>query len=271
LHVPLALGTQTGGSIIRPASFCGVFAMKPTWGIVSYEGAKSFAPSLDTIGWFGRSAADLALLYDVFDAERAPASTLTLPNLRIAVCRSPAWNHAEDATREALAEAETRLRAEGARIQEMNLPVGFERLVDLQNRIMRCEGRSTFLSEYRAHPSLLHENIRGQVENVDRFSREDLRMAYDAAAACRVTFDRLASEFDAVLTPSAAGEAPLGLDHTGTFVFNAIWTLLHAPCINFPGFTGSAGLPVGLTLVGPRFADRRVLAAAACMEQLFLH
>jgi Asp-tRNA(Asn)/Glu-tRNA(Gln) amidotransferase A subunit family amidase len=268
LHVPLALGTQTGGSLIRPASFCGIFAMKPTWNLVSSEGARSFAPTLDTIGWFGRSAADLALMYEVFDTEEAALPQFEADSIRIAVCRSPAWDQASESTREALARGASILRQAGADVRELDLPAEFSPLIDMHKLIMHAEARSTFLAEYRADRALLHESFVGFVENADRTTRKDLLSAYDMAASCRVLFDRLAEAYDAVLTPSVVGEAPLGLTDTGSLVFQRIWTLLHVPCINVPGFTGANGLPIGLTLVGPRFADRRVLAAAACFEGL---
>jgi Asp-tRNA(Asn)/Glu-tRNA(Gln) amidotransferase A subunit family amidase len=268
LHVPLALGTQTGGSVIRPASFCGVYAMKPTWNLVSNEGSKSFAPTLDTIGWFGRCAADLALVYEAFDPEPAPLTVLEPGHIRVAVCRLPIWDRASDATRDALARAATSLRSAGANVYELELPTQFATLIDLQELIMRAEARSVFLPEYRSDRALLHENLVDYVENVERITRRNLLAAYDTAAACRAAFDRIASEYDVVLTPSAVGEAPLGLTETGSFMFNGIWTLLHVPCINVPGFTGKNDLPIGLTLLGPRFADRRVLAAAAYFERL---
>jgi Asp-tRNA(Asn)/Glu-tRNA(Gln) amidotransferase A subunit family amidase len=269
LHVPLALGTQTGGSVIRPASFCGVYAMKPTWNLVSNEGSKSFAPTLDTIGWFGRCAADLALVYEAFDPEPAPPlPALESGHIRVAVCRLPIWDRASDATRDTLARATSSLGSAGAHVCELDLPAQFAALIDLQELIMHAEARSVFLSEYRVDRSLLHENLIGYVENVDRITRRDLLAAYDTAAACRTTFDRIAAEYDVVLTPSAVGEAPLGLTETGSFIFNGIWTLLHVPCINVPGFTSKNDLPIGLTLLGPRFADRRVLAAAAYFEGL---
>ncbi|HEY6455453.1 MAG TPA: amidase [Steroidobacteraceae bacterium] len=268
LHVPLALGTQTAGSLIRPASFCGVFAMKPTWNLVSTEGAKTFAPTLDTIGWFGRCAGDLALVFDAFDPGEEALPLLEAPNVRIAVCRSPAWEHASDATRVALARGASILRLAGADVCELDLPAEFGSLGDIQRLIMRAEARSSFLAEYRIDRALLHESVAGYVENVDCITRKDLLEAYDRSAACRALFDRMASEYDAVLTPSVIGEAPLGLADTGSFVFNGIWTLLHVPCINVPGFAGENRLPIGLTLVGPRFSDRRVLAVAACFERL---
>jgi Asp-tRNA(Asn)/Glu-tRNA(Gln) amidotransferase A subunit family amidase len=268
-HVPLSLGTQTGGSMIRPASFCGVFAMKPTWGLVSTEGAKSFSPTLDTIGWFARSPEDLALLYDVFDPEVEVVQALDLAKARIAVCRSPFWDQAGVATRDALAAAEYALRDAGATVTALDLPPTFERLGDLQLIIMASEGRRAFLSEHRLYGYTLHANIRAYVENAAGYSQRDLSAAYDGAARCRETFDAIASEYDAVLTPSVVGEAPRGLAETGAMTFNAMWTLLHVPCINVPGFKGPAGMPVGLTVTGPRYSDGAVLAAAAAMARAF--
>jgi Asp-tRNA(Asn)/Glu-tRNA(Gln) amidotransferase A subunit family amidase len=271
-HVPLALGTQTGGSMIRPASYCGVFAIKPTWGLVSNEGAKAFSPTLDTIGWFARSAGDLKLLYDIFDpdtdADEGAEAKLKLPGARIAICRSPSWGQAEAATRKAMTAAAIALRAAGAAISYLTLPEPFHKLAAAQLVIMEGEGRRSFLSEQRLYGERLHINLRGYVLNSKSVSLKDLKDAYDLAARCRADFDRVAGEYDAVLTPSTLGEAPEGLEDTGAMTFNAMWTLLQVPCINIPFFKTAAGLPVGLTLTGPRFSDRRVLAVAAAMEPL---
>ena len=269
LHVPLALGTQTGGSMIRPASFCGVFGMKPTWGLVSREGAKVFAPTLDTIGWFARSAADLALLYNVFDHHAGTPPAFTIAGSRIALCRSPMWDHAENATRAAFAYAADRLRASGAIVTELELPAPFEGLSRIQGLIMRAEGGASFLPEHRADSTQLHASLRDQVENADGITRDDLRRAYDVGASCRPVFDALAKDFDAVLTPSIPGEAPIGLAQTGAMTFNAMWTLLHVPCINVPGFVGRSGMPVGLTLTGPRYNDTKILAVADAVGRIF--
>jgi Asp-tRNA(Asn)/Glu-tRNA(Gln) amidotransferase A subunit family amidase len=268
-HVPVALGTQTGGSMIRPASYCGVWAMKPTWNLVSAEGCKRFATSLDTVGWFARSAADLALIYDVFDSEPAQQAPLSVAGARIAICRSPVWGKAEPATRAALQAGRDALSAAGAEVVDLDLPASFDDLIDRHRLVMLAEGRSAFLNEYRAHHDQLGQTFRDHVENAEGFSRQDLLEAYDRAASCRREFDEIAHCFDAVVTPSAVGEAPHGLAKTGDYAFNGIWSLLHVPCINVPGFTGPLGLPVGLTVTGPRFADRKVMAAAAAIGRAF--
>jgi Asp-tRNA(Asn)/Glu-tRNA(Gln) amidotransferase A subunit family amidase len=267
-HVPLAIGTQTGGSMIRPASYCGVFAMKPTWGLVSTEGAKAFSPTLDTIGWFARSSGDLKLLYNMFDPDEGAGPGLTLSGLRIAICRSPVWAQAEVATREAMTAAETALRSAGAVVSHLTLPKPFDGLAAAQLVIMEGEGRRTFLSEYRMYGDRLHPNLSAYVLNEKGVDLDDLKDAYNLAARCRTQFDRIAGDYDAVLTPSTVGEAPIGLENTGAMTFNAMWTLLQVPCINVPFFKTAAGLPVGLTLTGPRFSDHRVLTAAAAIEPL---
>src|SRR5690606_23416994 len=156
----------------------------------------------------------------------------------VAVCRSPMWHHAGDATINALSNASRALREAGAEVTELELPSPFEQLVDCQVLIMRSEAQASFLPEYATALERLHPTLREQVENVDGYTREVLCHAYDTAAHCRMTFDRLAASYDCVLTPSTIGEATLGLASTGEPIFNAMWTLLHVPCINIPGFTG---------------------------------
>lgn len=267
-HVPLTLGTQTGGSMIRPASFCGVYGIKPTWGLVNHEGAKVFAPTLDTIGWFARSAEDLLLVHEVFDTSPGNTGPFNIGGARIAVCNSPVWDQAGEATRQAMAACIKQLRAAGASIEELDLPSPFEKLPDMQMLVMLHEGGTSFLADYRTNASLLHPRIREQVENAKGYTHAQLLQAYDTAAQCRAVFDKLTVGYDAVLTPSTVGEAPLSAEGTGAMTFNAIWSLLHTPCINLPVFRGPAGLPVGLTLTGPRFSDRRLLKVALALGQV---
>lgn len=268
-HVPLTLGTQTGGSIIRPASYCGVYGFKPTWNLVSREGAKMFAASLDTVGWFARSAADLALLLQVYDPAPA-AAPFVIAGARIVLCRSPVWEHADADTRAAFATARARLRGAGATVIDLALPASFAGLPAAQLLIMRAEARSAFLADYRNDAAALHDSIRDMVDNTAGNTRAQLCAAYDLAASCRHTFDRIAAEYDAVLTPSTVGCAPEGLLKTGPLTFNGIWSVLQVPVVNVPGLTGAGGLPVGLSIVGPRFADHLVLAAAEALGALFV-
>jgi amidase len=268
-QAPIGLGTQTAGSTIRPASFCGVFAMKPTWGAINREGLKMLSPSLDTLGFFARSAEDLDLLADVFALEdRTPVAPFALRGARIAACRSPAWDKTEPATREAFERGISLLREEGAEVAPLDLPPAFSALADCHTAVMYGEAQVSFLSEVRAQPELLHEDLTGMAKNSKGVTKGALVAAYDAAAQCRMAFDEIAAGFDAVLTPSARGEAPLGTT-TGDAAVNAMWTLLHVPVISVPGFTGPLGLPVGLSLTSPRYTDRHLLRAAKEIGPLF--
>lgn len=265
-QVPISLGTQTGGSVIRPASYCGVWAIKPTWNAVSHEGFKVCAASFDTLGWYGRTAEDLDLLAEVFGIrdDDAPAFE-ALAGMRLGVCRSPVWQMAEEATRAAMAIAVDRLQHAGAEVVEINLPAEFDALTGAHKVIMQSEMRSSFLPEARVIGTELYPELVGILANEQGQTRADLVEAYNLAASCRAAFDEIAAPYDAVLTPSAAGVAPMGLENTGAAIFNRIWTLLHTPCVNVPGLCGPGGLPVGVTLTGPRYRDRQLLAAAALL------
>ena len=256
-HVPVALGTQTGGSMIRPASFCGVYGFKPSWGLVGNEGAKSFSPSLDTIGWFGATLDDVVRVLDIFDSAPGPKLGVT----RIGVCRTPMWAHALPETHAALEHATRLYREAGAEVRDLELPPAFDGLHEAHSTIMRAEGGRTFLADARRHGETLHPNLLGLVRDLDTLDLDRLRRAYDLAASCRVAFDDLAGGFDAVLAPSATGKAPDRAVGTGDYVFNGMWTLLHTPCLNLPLYRTEGVLPVGVTLTGARFSDRRVVRA----------
>jgi Asp-tRNA(Asn)/Glu-tRNA(Gln) amidotransferase A subunit family amidase len=259
--VPVALGTQTGGSVIRPASFCGVFGFKPTHGTVSLEGVSSFAPTLDTLGWHARSAEDLALLAAAYGVADEPVPPAPGPGeLRIGVCRTPNWEKADPGSRDALQVAADRLAKAGARVLDAELPAPFARLDRLKDIVMRGEGGTAFRVLDRAWPHLMSPGFGKMVHEGP--GRAALRDALDEAAALRPAFDALAAEFDAILTPSSTGEAP-DTRTTGDAVFNGLWTLLHVPCATIPGLTGPHGMPVGIQLVAARYADAKLLAVTA--------
>ena len=264
-QVPLAFGTQTGGSTIRPASFCGVPAMKPSWGAISREGLKVYSVTLDTLGIYGRDIADFDLVLDIFDVhDDAALRPVAAAGSRVAVCRSPDWASASPEVAAAIDLAADRLRAAGVVVETLELPDSFARLGDMQRIVMYAEGRAAFLNLARAHGPMLHDDFHSRVENRDGITRRQLLDAYDQAASCRRAFDTLAGQFDAVLTPSAPGEAPVGKS-PGNAVFNRMWTLLHVPCVNLPCTEGQAGMPIGVTLTSARFTDRQLLRVAGAL------
>lgn len=263
-HVPLAFGTQTVGSLIRPASFNGLYALKPTWGAVAWPGARQCSPTLDTLGWYGRSAECLTLVAKAFRLRGIDTMpTVRVKDITVGVVQTHNWNKAEQSARDALARAAKLLAEAGATVVDMTLPPGFEELDENLRVIMQAEGGVHFLPEYLENRARLHADFHDKVEGGAKIPPAALLRAYDHAAACRQKFDALYGPgLDLILTPASVGEAPLGLATTGDWIMNAMWTLLHAPCISIPCHTGPAGLPVGVQIVGPRLGDARLLALA---------
>ncbi len=264
-QVPLAFGTQTGGSHIRPASFNGIYGLKPSWNRVSREGARMSSITLDTVGWYGRCVEDLILVAEAFRIRRDP-TPVSVKGLRVGLCRSPVWREIESAGELALTMAAKRLSAAGAIVEELELPEPFNRLHDAHAAIANSEGGASFLPEYINANALLAEGLKEKVENVSQITPKQLLEAYALADSCRPVLDAMfGPKLDVILTPSAKGEAPEGLHTTGDAVFNKMWTLLHGPNVGIPVCFGPSGLPVGVTLAGPQMADSRLLAIAqAC-------
>jgi len=266
-EVPLALATQTAGSTIRPASFCGAAAFKPTWGLVPLEGTRPFAPSLDTVGWI---AEDCDLL-----VRSAQASGIELNDtppggskLRIGFYRTPYYEEAQAETDFALEKTSNLLQRAGHTVTEVAGPSGAEGLNEWQNILMQGEGRASYLAEWTQDPELLHPGVRDVVNNVLGITHDDMREAYDRIAALRPQFDLAMQGFDAWLTPAAPGEPPKFESGNGLATFNRLFTALHVPCITLPGFTGPYGLPVGIQLIAQRFADRHLLETARIVESV---
>lgn len=261
-HVPLALATQTGGSTIRPASFCGIFGYKPSAGLVSREGIKIYAISLDTVGWYARSIVDIRLLQEVFGITEGlgevPAPEVPL---RIAITASPYHSQLAPEMRAALDAADRRLRIAGHHVSRVDLPDGFDSLDRSHRTILHREGAAAFRNLARRHAGALHDDFHHRVENRDNRSLADLKTAQDDAARARMAFDAWAAAYDAVIAPSAPGVAPPGRK-PGDPVFNAFWTLLQVPCLNIPLRLPHENLPVGIMLTAPRYDDVRMLRLA---------
>ncbi|GAB1212614.1 hypothetical protein ATERTT37_001758 [Aspergillus terreus] len=271
LQVPLALGTQTGGSIIRPGSFNGVYALKPTWNAINREGQKIYSPILDTVGLYARCVEDLSLLADVFalDDDDESDHSFQLQGARFAVVKTPVWDKAGPGTIAAMETATRLLRAQGAEVEELELPEEFAQLPHWHGVVMAADGQVAFLPEYQADRGRLHDYLVGLVENRDRHSRAERLKAFDGIAMLRPKIDEIASRYAAILAPSVPDEAPVGIESTGSAVFNGMWTALHTPVINIPGFKGANGLPIGLSLVAPRYRDRHLLRVGTAVGRVF--
>ncbi|KAJ6485934.1 amidase signature domain-containing protein [Mycena sanguinolenta] len=271
LQVPVALGTQTIGSIIRPASFNGVFAFKPTWGAISREGVKVCALNFDTMGFFARSVEDLELLADAarLEDDEKPLVPSTVEGMKFAVCKTHVWPQVGPGTINAFDLAAKLLRAQGASVEELELPEEFASVRQSHLQAFERDARSTFMNEYIRGKDQLDPIVVGFVENPSKLSHRDHLNALDNLAQLRPKFDLIASRYDAIVTPSAADEAPEGLGSTGNAALCGTWTALHVPVVNVPGFVGDNGLPIGLSLVAPRYHDRRLLKVAASVAPVF--
>ncbi|KAJ6625000.1 amidase signature domain-containing protein [Mycena sp. CBHHK59/15] len=270
-QVPIALGTQTLGSIIRPASYNGVFGMKPTWGAISREGVKICSLNFDTVGFFARSTADLELLADAFRMEddEKPSVPFKIKGARFAVCKTHVWPQVGPGTVNALDLAVKLLRDQGALVEELELPEDFVGVTKWHQEVFECDARTTFMSEYIRAKDRLDPLLVGYVENPSDITHRDHLTALDHLAQLRSKIDVIAASFDAILTPSVPDEAPEGLGTTGSPALCAMWTALHVPVVNIPGFVGSHGMPIGLSLVAPRYHDRWLLNVCGAVAPVF--
>lgn len=261
--VPLGIGTQTAGSVIRPASFCGVYGYKATFGTLSFAGVRHFAESLDTLGCMARSVEDLAFFRDVLlGVEPAPLDPFP-GRPRLGLCRTHHWDEADEATRACLEDGARRLAAAGMAVEDVHLPAGLEESFEAYDLIQQFEGARCFAPDADTHPDLVSVDARALQERGMAVDPAGYREALRRFHGWRTAVDEAFTGYDAVLTPSAAGEAPRGLRFTGDIAFNYLWTALHLPAVTVPAFTGPGGLPIGAQLVAPRHADDRLLAVAA--------
>ena len=260
--VPAALGTQTGGSVIVPASYCGVFGYKASLDGLDRAGLRHLRPSLDTVGVFARALEDVALVRAALTGRPPATPDPARAAPRIGLCRTPRWHVAEPAAVEALDRAARALRADGARVVDFDLPEGFDEIEDAFRVISSVEGARALAFEAAEHRQALNSWI---VETLD-FAAGCDAARYDGARAVSEAWRRqLARGFagiDLLLTPSAPGEATRDLAAVQVSDFNRVWTLMRVPCLNLPAFTGPGGAPVGIQLVAPEGADDRLLADA---------
>lgn len=259
--VKLAIGTQTGGSVLRPASFCGVVGLKPSFGIVPRAGMKLMADSLDTIGVLASTVEDAALFLDVLSGE-VPAPLPDLPTApRIGLCRTHLWDLAAPSAQAAVDDAARRLEAAGATLREVSLPPDFTALTEARVVINDHEIARNLAAEWRCRERL-SDRLARTVAAGRAIPRADYVAALTAAESARLRFPEVMAGCDALLVLGAAGEAPEGLGSTGDSRFQGLWTLLHGPAVGLPTYRGPQRLPIGIQLVAPRFADRRLLAVA---------
>jgi len=265
--VPLAFGTQTGGSTIRPAAFCGIVGYKPSFNLVNRAGLKFVAESLDTIGLYARCVEDAALLAHAVTGLAQPEFAASRSAPRIGLHWTPHADRAEPSALSVVEDAARRLARAGARVSELALPDDFGRLYDEQLVIMNFEEARAFAYEYAQHRELLSDSLRARIEEGLATPRADYDAAMHHAASCRARLPGILGDIDVVLTLSAPGEAPAGLASTGNSLFNRLWTLLGVPSIHLPASSGPGELPLGVQLVGAPGSDTSTLNWSHWAEQ----
>jgi len=272
--VPAAVGSQTNGSVIRPAAFCGVVGFKPTHGLIARTGALLLSRTLDHVGVFARSVEDVALVAETlvgFDDEDPDTRPIARPPLaavaasepplppRFAFVRSPAWEHAEPVTREAFAEL---VRTLGEAVAEVELGASFARAVEMHRTIMEVEMAHNLHRDYEKGGDRFSAVLRKLIERGRGHAAVDYAAAVAGIPSLNGALDPVFDEFDAILTPAAPGEAPHGLETTGNPIFCTIWTYLGTPAVTLPLLRSAAGMPLGVQLVGRRDGDARLLRTA---------
>jgi len=272
--VPIAIGTQTNGSVIRPASFCGVYGFKPTFGQVSRHLVLKQSPPLDQIGVFARSVGDAALVaeaiigFDSNDLATRPMAKAPLFSVqseeppvppRFACVKSPVWEQADEATRFAFTEL---AQALGEHALEADLPDIFVTAHEQHRIIMEADLARSFEREYTDGREKLSAVLLEMLERGRRVLAMDYNNAVADISSLYEGFDKIFEWHDAIITPATIGEAPVGLESTGSPVFCTIWTLCGMPAITLPLLQGENGMPLGIQLVGPRGDDARLLRTA---------
>lgn len=270
--VPLAIGTQTGGSVIRPAAYCGVFGYKPTFGHISFEGIHHGAETFDTVGCMARSIEDIKLFRSVllgFPGTAAPPATpsasptpIAASPLRIGYCRTPKWTEADPAVRDLLDGAAARLSSSGAIVEELVLPGEFEALYDLTADLFAVEYSRSIAAECLQRPENISAAAMAMVKAAAAISPEAYIEGLAAIDRLRLAINAVLAPYDVILTPSTGSEAPLGHQSTGPVMFTIIWQALSLPSLTMPVFKGPAGMPVGIQLVGARHKDAQMLGHA---------
>jgi Asp-tRNA(Asn)/Glu-tRNA(Gln) amidotransferase A subunit family amidase len=269
---PAAIGTQTNGSIIRPAAFCGIVGYKPGKGVLSTDGILPFSPTLDQPGVFARSVEDAALLVAHLAHSRWTISPQIGPLKhapRLVAVRGPTWQLAEPDQRTRFATDVAVLREAAAIVDEVDLPSSFNEAHKVHRTIMLYEGAAASRQVRSAYADKLSDFLRKALEEGDRISTSEYERSMRKREALHRDFSRLLDDYDAVVTPPAAGEAPGSLETTGDPSFCTIWTLLGVPAITIPTGLGSRGMPLGLQVIGNQGESNHLLATTMwCERQL---
>jgi Asp-tRNA(Asn)/Glu-tRNA(Gln) amidotransferase A subunit family amidase len=268
--VPAAIGSQTGGSVIRPASFCGVTGFKPSFRLLPVTGMKAFAWTLDTAGLFAAGVEDVALLASALSQRNMDIEPVEPRSVRIGLYRTSIWNEADEEMQRAVERAATLMADKGARVIELEEPPLLSQARGVHGIIQDHEAALALAGEFDRHSDMMSATLREALERGKIISTSDYDTARRIARHARKAATALFDEVDVLLTPSAPGPAPAGLGSTGGPSFNKLWTMTGNPCLTVPGLASQAGLPLGIQLVGRFGRDRTVLGIGNWLQKLLL-
>ena len=263
--VPLAVGTQTGGSVIRPASYCGVVGFKPTFGALPTPGLKPFSWSLDTVGLFTRTVDEMAAYATAIAGRDWKAQGSAMPVFGVAW--DYPWEPLSASGRKALETAVAALRAAGATVRDVTLPAWLGPVFKAHDHVQGWEAVRAVADEFQFHADALSPVLRDYLQQSRDVTDAQYEAAHAQAAVGRRDLGAIFDGIDVLLTPSAPDEPPAGYGSTGASTWNRAWTLLHVPCLNVPGTTGVNGFPMGVQVIAPVREDALCLRAGRVLEQ----
>jgi Asp-tRNA(Asn)/Glu-tRNA(Gln) amidotransferase A subunit family amidase len=265
--VPIATGSQTGGSVIRPGAYCGVAAFKPSYKLLPTIGMKCFSWSLDTVGLYGAAVPDVAFATAAMSGRDLRVDRATPAAPRVALMRTHIWAQASADMQNAVEATARALERAGASVKEATLPPLLEDAWRIHRTIMLHEAARAYAFEYDHKRDLLGPKTRAMLEEAAQIGVDAYDDARRTAKRARLALADLMGDYDVILTPSAPGAAPHGIESTGAAIFNHLWTLMGTPCVNVPGLSDAAGMPLGVQIVGRFGRDRAALEAALFTER----
>jgi Asp-tRNA(Asn)/Glu-tRNA(Gln) amidotransferase A subunit family amidase len=265
--VPIATGSQTAGSVIRPGAYCGVAAFKPSYKLLPTVGVKCYAWSLDTVGLYGAGVADVAFATAAMSGRDLRVDRAAPSTPRVALVRTHIWADASADMQNAVEQAARALQAAGASVKDVTLPPLLEDAWRAHKVIILHEAARAYAFEYDHKRELLGPKTVAMLDEAAAVGVDAYDDARRIAKRARLALADLMGDFDVILTPSAPGAAPHGIGATGMAIFNWLWTLMGTPCVNVPGLADPAGLPLGVQIVGRFGRDRGALEAALFLER----
>lgn len=266
--VPIATGTQTGGSIIRPASYCGICGFKPSYRLLPTVGIKYFAQNLDTSGFFSKTTQDMALFLELLTDRTMSVETVEPADIKIGFYQHKIDKLADNSMQAALSKTIDALSDAGFQILEIDEPQELSDALDIHPVVQNFEAAQNLASDYVLFKDQMSSELLSAIEVGAEIRPQQYDKARRTAKIARRKTGELFQKVDVILTPSATGTAPIGFESTGDPTFNKLWTLMGNPAVNIPGLYDEADMPLGIQAIGRFGADRALLSVAHAIESV---